>query len=616
MSEKTSLFSRFFGAIWRFCVIFYRTLMVLSVVIFGFTLWMLFKGGKSITVEDNIALVIAPSGALVEQIDQEPGAEFFQNLSGEPPSQSLLRDAIEALDKGRDDARITLAILKLDAMTDAGLPQMQELAVALQQFRKAGKKVIAYGPWYEQSSYFLAAQADEVVIDPLGIVALEGFSSYQNYFKDALDKLGITMNVFRVGEYKSAVEPFTRNDMSPEAKAANLEWLGDLWRIYGKTLAESRKLPATAADDYVNQFAAGLEAVQGDGAVYAKNMNLVTHIEALKDFRARVAQTVGYDDDHGSFRQIHYNDYLNAVDRTEVVAEKTVKVALVVVQGEIVDGPGEPGYAGGDTVSDLLDQARRDEDVAAVVLRVNSPGGSVWASEQIRREVQRLRAEGKPVVASMSSVAASGGYWVSMDADEIWAHDSTITGSIGIFGLIPTLEKPLEKMGIHTDGVGTTKMAGALRIDRPISPEMAGVIQSQINRGYRDFIEGVAQARKLEVAKVNEIARGRVWSGEDAKQIGLVDHLGGLAQATQAVARIAKLDEGSYELEEFSPERNWTAQFLPGFFGQMGMADLPGLSRWVREWTQRSDVERVLRVFNDPRGIYAHCYCTPSRTGR
>lgn len=616
MSEHTSFLSRFFGAIWRFCVLFYRTLMVLSVVVFGFTLWTLFKGGKPLVVEDNVALVIAPSGALVEQVDQEPGEEFFRSISGEPPSQSLLRDAIEALEKGSTDARITLAILKLDGMTDAGLAQMQELAAAVQQFRKAGKKVIAYGPWYEQSAYFLAAQADEVVMDPLGMVALEGYSSYQNYFKDALDKLGVTVNVFRVGEYKSVVEPFTRNDMSPEAKAANLEWLGDLWRIYGKNLSETRKLPATVADDYVNQFATGLEAAQGDGAAYAKQMGLVTHVEALKDFRGRVAQTVGFDDDHGSFRQIHYHDYLNAMHRAESKPETTAKVALVVVQGEIVDGHGEPGYAGGDTISDLLDQARRDEDVAAVVLRVNSPGGSVWASEQIRREVQRLRAEGKPVVASMSSVAASGGYWVSMDADEIWAHDSTITGSIGIFGLIPTLDKPLEKMGIHTDGVGTTSMAGALRLDRPISPEMAGVIQSQINRGYRDFIEGVAHARKMEVPKVDEIARGRVWSGEDAKQIGLVDHLGSLEQATDAAARIAKLEAGTYELEEFTPDRGWTAKFLPGFSGQISLAGLPGVSGWLREWTQRSDLERVMKVFNDPRGLYAHCYCTPSRTGR
>lgn len=267
-------------------------------------------------------------------------------------------------------------------------------------------------------------------------------------------------------------------------------------------------------------------------------------------------------------------------------------------------------------MSDLLDQARRDEDVAAVVLRVDSPGGSVWASEQIRREVQRLRAEGKPVVASMSTVAASGGYWVSMDADEIWAHDSTITGSIGIFGLIPTLDKPLEKMGIHTDGVGTTRLAGTMRIDRPISPEVGAIIQSQINRGYRDFIEGVAKARKLEVTKVDQIARGRVWSGEDAKQLGLVDHLGGLSQATEAVARIAKLEPGSYELEELSPDRGWTAKFLPGFSGQIRIDGLPGVSHWLREWTQRSDLERVLRGFNDPRGIYAHCFCTPDRTGR
>lgn len=620
MSEsKPSALGRFFGAIWKIAVITYRALFVISLLIGLFVLFSFFKGGAVPTVEDNVALVLAPSGALVEQIDEDPGQHFINNLRGQEPSQTLLRDLIEALDAARDDKRIAFAVLKLDALADAGLPQLEELAAAMQQFQAAGKKVIAYSPWYEQAPYFAAAGANEIVVDPQGMVHVEGFSVYHNYFKTALEKLGVQMNVFRVGEYKSAVEPFIRTDMSAEARVANLEWLGDLWSDYAGSVSTARKLPPTAVPEYVARMREALEANGGDAAAYAKSSGLVTHVETLKEFRKRMGAIVGIDDEHGSFRQVHFSEYLRAtgVEREKrklaAVAKgaQAGKVALIVVQGEIVDGPGEIGQAGGDTLSDLLDQARRDEDVSAVVLRVDSPGGSVWASEQIRREVLALKAEGKPVVASMSSVAASGGYWVSMDANQIWAHGTTITGSIGIFGLIPTVERGLDKLGITTDGVGTTALAGSLRLDRPLSPEISSIIQTQINKGYRDFIEGVAKARTLPIDKVDEIARGRVWSGGDAKGIGLVDHLGGLEQAADAAAALAGLDLASYELEEFKPDRGFAFDLLSQFSGSVRLDALPGATLWLERLLARTDADRALRAFNDPRGMYANCYCRP-----
>ncbi|HSW15084.1 MAG TPA: signal peptide peptidase SppA [Solimonas sp.] len=622
--QKPSLIRRFFGAIWTIAVFTYRTLFIISLLIGLFVLFTFFQGGPVPQIEDNVALVLAPTGTLVEQIDQDPGQHFIESVRGEEPSQTLLRDLIEALDAARDDKRITFAVLKLDALADAGLPQLEELAVALRNFQSSGKKVIAYSPWYDQAPFFLASQADEIVLDPQGMVHVEGFSVYQNYFKTALDKLGVEMNVFRVGEYKSAVEPFIRTDMSEEARTANLEWLGDLWNDYARTVSDARRLPETAVPDYVSGMRSALEANGGDAAAYAKQSGMVTHVEELKEFRKRMAVIVGIDDDHGSFRQVHYSEYLRAMSfekekeklkAAAAKASKPGKVALVVVQGEIVDGPGDIGQAGGDTISDLLDQARRDKDVSAVVLRVDSPGGSVWASEQIRREVLALKAEGKPVVASMSTVAASGGYWVSMDAEQVWAHDSTITGSIGIFGLIPTISQGLEKLGITTDGVGTTELAGSLRLDRPLSPEVSSIIQSQINKGYRDFIEGVAKARRMPVEKVDEIARGRVWSGLDAKEIGLVDNLGGLEQAADAAAKLAGLDPANYELDEFAPDRGFAFHLLSQFSGQVKLDFLPGGTRWLQQLLSRTDAERALRAFNDPRGMYSNCYCRPGMGG-
>ena len=619
MSENKSFIRRVFGFIWGTVVFVFRTLVVLSLIASLTLLWLTFKGGRPMTVEDNVALILAPTGVLVEQVDEDPSQQFLQDISGEQPAQSRLGDLIEALQTARDDPRINFAVLKFDGLWGAGLPQLEELAVEMRAFRDSGKKIVAYGPWYDQPHYYAAAQADEIVIDPMGMVAVEGYSLYGNYFKEALDKLGVDIHVFRVGEYKSAVEPFTRNDMSAEARSANLDWLGDLWRDYGAAIAQGRKLPDTTADDYVRELRAGLTRNGGDAAAYAKEHGWVTHIETLTDFRTRMSELVGRDEDHGSFRQVHYRDYLRAT-RAEHLAKAPVaphdKVALIVVQGEIVDGPGDVGQAGGDVISDLLDDARRDENVHAVVLRVDSPGGSVWASEQIRRAVRNLKAAGKPVVASMSTVAASGGYWVSMDADQIWAHDSTITGSIGIFGMLPTLDRSLAKLGIHTDGVGTTSLSGAFRIDRPLSPEMGAIIQSQIEKGYRDFIQGVAEGRKLEVEKVDQLARGRVWSGADAKERGLVDHIGGLKQAADAAAELAGLSVDDYQLDERMPERDFTSRLLARFSGSIQIELIPGARTWLRQLGARTDIERILSSFNDPRGVYAHCFCTPSGGGR
>jgi protease IV len=611
MSQNKSALRRLFDFVWNAVVMLYRVVVILSVLAGLAILWLLLRGAGPVVVEDNIALVLAPSGALVEQIDQDPGQRFFEEFAGELPTQSSLRDLIDALDAAREDDRISLAVLKLDGLWSAGMPQLDELRVAMRAFQDAGKRIVAWAPWYDQMHYYAAAHADDIGLDPYGMVYVEGFSVYNNYFADALDKLGIDINVFRVGEFKSAVEPFTRNDMSAEARAANREWLGDLWVAYGTSVSAGRGLPGDAADRYVDGLRAGMTELGGDAAAYARDQGWVGRLETLSEFRNRIGETVGMDEDHGSFRQIHYLDYLSAVRRTQHPDRAQRSVALVVVQGEIVDGPGQPGQAGGDTIYDLLDEARRDPQVAAVVLRIDSPGGSVWAAEQIRRAVQNLRAAGKPVIASMASVAASGGYWVAMDTDEIWAHETTITGSIGVFGLVPTLDRTLDKLGIHTDGVGTTRLAGAFRLDRPLTDEARSIIQSGVEKVYRDFIGGVASARELPVDRVDGLAQGRVWSGADARGLGLIDEFGGLREAAKAAAQRAGLDPERFRLDERQPPRGFTAMFLSQLSGRFGGWMPAGWLAWAERLQTRVDVQRALASFNDPRGIYAHCFCAP-----
>ncbi|MBL6751030.1 MAG: signal peptide peptidase SppA [Nevskia sp.] len=616
MSEYKSPVARLFIWIWRIFVGIYRAIVVLGTLFFLAMLWFAIQGGPPVSVDNNVALTLIPTGNLSEQVD-ETSRSLLRTLGETHPSQTLVRDLIDALDAAASDPRIPLAVLKLDDLEGAGLPQLQEVAVAMQKFRAAGKPIYVYGESFDQNQYYLAAQADEVSLDPMGALLLEGYGVYTNYFKDALDKLGVQVNVFRVGEYKSAVEPFLRNDMSEEAKAANRAWLADLWKVYNDGVSAARKLPANAADAYARDFAPELLKHSGDAAAYALDAKLVNRIETLREFRKRIADKVGFDKDKGTFHQIDFASYLRAVHREQQRPPAT-KIALVVAQGEIVDGESQNDSAGGDTISALLDSARRDTNVSAVLLRVNSPGGSVFASEKIRRAVQALHEEGKPVVVSMSTLAASGGYWISMGSDRIFAEPSTITGSIGIFGLIPTVDQPLGKLGIHTDGVGTTPLAGAFRVDRPLSPEAKAIAQSEVERGYHQFISGVAKGRNLAVDKVDAMARGRVWSGAAAKDLGLVDELGGLKDAERAAAQLAKLKPDAYRLEEMHPQRETLARWLGHVLGGSHV-DLSALAGALPPQSGLQEpAESAVRLFrhlNDPLGEYAYCFCAPAPAG-
>lgn len=508
-------------------------------------------------VPKSAALLIAPQGELVEQYSGGPLDRVVAEASGQEEFEVQLRDMVEAIHRAKDDARIKLIVLDLDGLTGAGIALLEEVAQALREFRTSGKQVVALGQSFDQKQYYLAAQADQVYLDPHGMILLDGFSYYGQYYRDALDKLGVTVNVFKAGKYKSAVEPFLRQDMSPEAREANQQWLGSLWSTYQAAVIKARGLTDNALTDYAEQLLPMLQATKGDFAQLAVDRHLVTELKTREQVADQLRLQVGVDEDEHSYSRIDMADYLDAEHAEHPLENRgDRKVGIVVASGEIVDGDRTAGTVGGESMAELLRQARYDDEVKAVVLRIDSPGGSVMASEVIRREVDALKAAGKPVIASMSSTAASGGYYIAMDADEIWANPATITGSIGVFGIVPTFERSLSKLGISTDGVGTTSISGALRMDRAMSETARQVYQLAIQHEYTQFVDLVANARNRSYDDIDLIAQGRVWAANDARQRGLVDQLGLLEDAVKAAAARAQLGD-QYSEEYLDEELSW-----------------------------------------------------------
>ena len=567
-------------------------------------------------------LVIAPEGRLVEQYAADPVSRAFARAFGDEQLEVQLRDVLRALEHARTDDRIERVYLKVDRLQPSGFASLREIADALQDVRAAGKEVIAFGENFGQAQYLLAAQADEVYLDPMGGMLLEGLGRYRAYYREGLeDKLGVDVHLFKVGEYKSAAEPYVRDDASPESKQADLFWMNDVWSRYLGDIAEARDLDAARLAADIETLPADIEAVDGDLAQYALGKRLVDGLLTEQQVHDLLAERGAADEEaFGGFRQVSLEGYLAHQLQGPIAADARPQVAVVVAEGAITGGDQPPGVIGGESTAALLRDALDDDQVEAVVLRVNSPGGEVFASEQIRREVVALREAGKPVIASMGDVAASGGYWISMDADAIYADPSTITGSIGIFGMFPTIDRGLDKIGVHTDGVGTTRFAGAFDITRPLDPAVGEVIQSVIEKGYADFIGRVAQAREKSVAQVDEVARGRVWSGEQARARGLVDTFGGLRDAIAAAAEAAELKAGSYRVRYVEKEVTPFERFFANFMMSRAGAAMVGDSDFARGIVasllpeQARDelqfIERALaRSGGKPAVSVAHCFC-------
>ncbi len=584
----------------------------------------MFGGGKIAPPGERSALIIAPQGRLVEQYSCDPISRAFSRATNGGDCRELrLRDVLRALDAARTDKRIERVVLELDEFQPSGFASLREVAAALGKVRAAGKQVVAFGDNYGQGQYLLAAQANEVYLDPMsqGGVMLEGLAAYRQYFREGLqDKLGVDMHLFKVGEYKSAAEPYILDAASPESKQASLFWMGDVWQRMLADIGKARGIaPATLAAR-IDAMAEQVTAANGDLAQLALTQKLVDGLKTREQFEDLLLERGVADDNAiGGFRQVALDNYLQHLDGALPQADVRPQVAVVVAEGEIAGGDQPPGKVGGESTAELLRQARDDENVKALVLRVNSPGGEVFASEQIRREVAALKQAGIPVVVSMGDVAASGGYWISMNADRIYADPSTITGSIGIFGLFPTADRALDKIGVHTDGVGTTRYAGAFDITRPLDPGVATVVQSVIDKGYRDFTGKVAKARGRSIEQIDEVARGRVWSGEQAKARGLVDAFGGLDAALADAAARAKLGKKDtwqvrYIEQGVKPFEQWFGGFVESRVG-MSLLRTSGVGEaLLLQHVKAQAPLRLLDTVMQQRGKVrvlplAHCFC-------
>ncbi|MCK6387122.1 MAG: signal peptide peptidase SppA [Zoogloea sp.] len=577
-------------------------LIFLAVVAFLVAGWL---ASRPAPLPPDSALLIAPKGLLVEQRSVKSPMSLLQG--GDGTHQVLLRDVVDAIRGAAADSRIKALVIETDGLSGAGLAKLEEIAAAIDVFRQTGKKVHAWGRHFDQAQYHLAAHADELFLNPDGYVLLTGFGRFPTYFKGLFDQAGVKMQVFRVGTYKSFVEPYTRSDMSPEDREATRLYLDAAWQAYQADIAAARPKAATGLARYVADAPAQLAAAGGDAAAMARSAGLVDGLKGADEWRSHLVGLFGKSDDARGFKHVEMSTYVARL--REEAPQRASKIGVVVAQGAIVDGEQPPGSVGGDSVAALIRQAREDEAVKAVVLRVDSPGGSATASEVIRRELDLTRRAGKPVLVSMGAVAASGGYWISMAADEVWASPTTLTGSIGIFAMLPDLSGPFGKLGLAVDGVGTTPLAGGIDPRRPLDPQIASLLQQSIEHGYKRFLSVVAGARKMSPEAVDAVAQGRVWLGSQALEKGLVDKLGGLdAVVRAAAARAAVADyEVSYIEKPLSPRDQLLVRLLSSDDESEAAQRRPSIAEQALARV-RSELEG-LALWNDPGHTYLHCLC-------
>jgi protease-4 len=610
---------RFFGAIWRVYRGFRATVLnLLFIVIVAIVLIAIFSGKDEVKIADTAALVLNLHGDLVEEkrwVDPFSSVVNQGLGAAEDSPEMLVSDVVKVIETATTDNRIQAMVLDVSALRSASLDKMQRVGVAIESFKAAGKKVFSHGAYFGQTQYYLASYADEISLNPMGAVILEGYGSYPMYYKAALEKLKINTHVFRVGTYKSAVEPFLRNDMSDEAKEANIGWLSGLWQTYKQDVSSRRGFDITNFDESYDALLQKMQAADGDTAQYAINNKFVDNVATREQFQQKLIGIVGKNDKH-VYNHVSFDDYAKyAVPSTAFVNPLTSKVAVVVARGMIVDGSAKAGTIGGDTTAALLRRARFDDKVKAVVLRIDSGGGSAFASEIIGQEISLLREAGKPVIASMGAVAASGGYWIAAPANEIWASPTTITGSIGIFGLLHTAEDSLAALGLNVDGVGTTELAGlsaGLPLYQGLNSKAKDIMQLLIERGYTEFLTMVGSNRNMSLDEVDAVAQGRVWTGSTALELGLVDKLGSFDDAIAAAAEKAGLT--TYDVQVITQELSPTEQMLKELFAS---AKASGWLPQLQATPEQQMLQRVskqlrqdfviLNQFNDPNGVYSYC---------
>ncbi|HAY9119135.1 TPA: signal peptide peptidase SppA [Shigella sonnei] len=608
--------------LWRFIAGFFKwtwrllnfvremvlNLFFIFLVLVGVGIWMQVSGGDSKETASRGALLLDISGVIVDKPDS---SQRFSKLSrqllgasSDRLQENSLFDIVNTIRQAKDDRNITGIVMDLKNFAGGDQPSMQYIGKALKEFRDSGKPVYAVGENYSQGQYYLASFANKIWLSPQGVVDLHGFATNGLYYKSLLDKLKVSTHVFRVGTYKSAVEPFIRDDMSPAAREADSRWIGELWQNYLNTVAANRQIPAQQVFPGAQGLLEGLTKTGGDTAKYALENKLVDALASSAEIEKALTKEFGWSKTDKNYRAISYYDYA-----LKTPADTGDSIGVVFANGAIMDGEETQGNVGGDTTAAQIRDARLDPKVKAIVLRVNSPGGSVTASEVIRAELAAARAAGKPVVVSMGGMAASGGYWISTPANYIVANPSTLTGSIGIFGVITTVENSLDSIGVHTDGVSTSPLAD-VSITRALPPEAQQMMQLSIENGYKRFITLVADARHSTPEQIDKIAQGHVWTGQDAKANGLVDSLGDFDDAVAKAAELAKVKQ--WHLEYYVDEPTFFDKVMDNMSGSVRamlqdafQAMLPAPLASVAS-TVKSESDK-LAAFNDPQNRYAFC---------
>jgi protease-4 len=560
-----------------------------------------------------------PLGALLrldisgDIVEEKKLSSTFEKLSKQsfsldvPEPETALQDILDIINEAAKDNRITALVLNLKDMRHGGMNQLQNIGHALNRFKETGKIVVAAEDYYTQSQYFLASYANKIIVNPMGGVDIHGLGVYRLYFNDALEKLEINYNIFKVGEYKSALEPFTRNSMSVADQQQNELWVSALWQLYTDEIAKQRNISLDTLHYYTNNINEALNSTQGNIAQLALKTGLVDQIATRNEtesYLASLTPTLS-----GDVHILSSKDYLESITPSYTQETSQVsKIGLIIAEGNILPGKQPPGMIGGDTLAELIKKARENIEIKALVLRINTGGGSAFASEIIRQELLELKKSGKPIIVSMGTVAASGGYWIAADADEIWASPATITGSIGIFGAIPTFEKTLASLGVYRDGIGTTPLAAGLDLTQPLPEQLKSAIQQTIVYNYEQFLQIVANGRNLEKSKVAELAQGRVYDGMTAKTLGLVDNLGSLKDAIGAAARLAELEV--YATEYIRPPVSVKERFLQlftsaySYLGGTSIIQNPVIARLKKTLFNHLD---DIVLLDDPRGVYAKC---------
>ncbi|HFV9521898.1 TPA: signal peptide peptidase SppA [Salmonella enterica subsp. enterica serovar Weltevreden] len=608
--------------LWRFIAGFFKwtwrvlnfvremvlNLFFIFLVLVGVGIWMQIGNGSNSEQTARGALLLDISGVIVDKPSTNHrlgalGRQLF-GASSDRLQENSLFDIVNAIRQAKDDRNITGIVLDLKNFTGADQPSMRYIGKALREFRDSGKPVFAVGENYSQGQYYLASFANKIWLSPQGQVDLHGFATNGLYYKTLLDKLKVSTHVFRVGTYKSAVEPFIRDDMSPAAREADSRWIGELWQNYLHTVSANRQISPQQLFPGAQAIIDGLTSVGGDTAKYALDHKLVDALASSADVEKALTKQFGWSKTENNYRAISYYDY-----SLKTPADTGGTIAVIFANGAIMDGEETPGNVGGDTTASQIRDARLDPKVKAIVLRVNSPGGSVNASEVIRAELAAARAAGKPVVVSMGGMAASGGYWISTPANYIVASPSTLTGSIGIFGVINTVENSLSSIGVHSDGVSTSPLAD-ISMTKALSPEVQQMMQLSIEYGYKRFITLVADARKRTPEQIDKIAQGHVWTGEDAKANGLVDSLGDFDDTVAKAAELAKLKQ--WHLDYYQDEPTVLDMVMDSMTGSV-RAMLPEAIQAMLPAPLVSAANTVkaegdkLAAFNDPQNRYAFC---------